>query len=150
MPAKRFPRGGAGIAQGRSDTLALINQLERLAPDLIDRGRVCLWGFSGGGTTLSVAYGKERPPLSCVIGFYPAVSINNPAPDEWLQTYSPAHSLAVHGDAQSPPTLIIRAGKDTEKLNNGIADSWQRRKAGRANHADQSAASATRLRLVRR
>jgi dienelactone hydrolase len=122
VPAKRFPRGGTGIAQGRSDTLSLVNQLGQLAPDLIDRTRVCLWAFSGGGTTVSIAYGKERPQLSCVIGFYPAVSIGNPAPDEWLQTYSPAHSLAVHGDAESPRTLIVRAGKDTEALNNGIAD----------------------------
>lgn len=122
VPAKRFPRGGAGIAQGRSDTLALLERLAGLAPDLIDRSRVCLWAFSGGGTTLSIAYGKERPPLRCVIGFYPAVSLAVPAPDEWLSTYSPAHALALHGGADSPPTLIVRAGKDTEALNNGIAD----------------------------
>ena len=73
VPAKRFPRGGAGIAQGRSDTLALLEQLSKLAPDLIDRSRVALWAFSGGGTTLSVAFAKERPQLACVLGFYPAV-----------------------------------------------------------------------------
>lgn len=122
VPAKRFPRGGAGIAQGRSDTLALLEGMASLAPDLIDRSRVCLWGFSGGGTTLSVAYGKERPQLACVIGFYPAVSVAVPAPDEWLNTYSPAHSLGLHGGEHSPPTLIVRAGKDTAVLNNGIAD----------------------------
>ena len=122
VPAKRFPRGGAGIAQGRSDTLALLERLADLAPDLIDRSRVCLWGFSGGGTTLSVAYGKERPQVRCVVGFYPAVSLAVPAPDEWLSTYSPAHAVALHGSADSPPTLIVRAGKDTEMLNNGIAD----------------------------
>jgi dienelactone hydrolase len=122
VPAKRFPRGGAGIAQGRSDTVALLEQLAKLAPDLIDRARVGLWAFSGGGTTLSIAYAKERPPLSCVIGFYPAVSLNVPAPDDWLGTYSPAHVVALHGSASAPPTLIVRAGKDTEMLNNGIAD----------------------------
>ena len=45
VPAKRFPRGGAGIAQGRSDTAALLEQLEKLAPDLIDRARVGLGDF---------------------------------------------------------------------------------------------------------
>ena len=122
VPAKRFPPSGAGLTQGRSDTLAFIEQLERLAPDLIARSRVGLWGFSGGGTTLSIAYGKERPQLSCVIGFYPALAINNPAPPEWLDVYSPAHSVALHGNAESPPSLIIRAGKDIEILNNGIAE----------------------------
>lgn len=122
VPAKRFPRGGEGIAQGRADTLALLEQLDRLAPDLIDRSRVCFWAFSGGGTTMSVAYGKERPELSCVIGFYPAVSLAVQAPEDWLNTYSPAHSLALHGGPTSPPTLIVRAGKDAEALNSGIAD----------------------------
>ena len=122
VPAKRFPRGGPGIAQGRADTLALLEQLEGMAPDLIDRSRVCLWAFSGGGTTMSVAYGKERPELKCVIGFYPAVSLAVQASEEWLNTYSPAHSLALHGGPTSPPTLIVRAGKDMETLNNGIAD----------------------------
>ena len=122
VPAKRFPRGGEGIAQGRADTLALLAQVDRLAPDLIDRSRVCLWAFSGGGTTMSVAYGKERPELKCVIGFYPAVSMAVQAPEAWLNTYSPAHSIALHGGPTSPPTLIVRAGKDMEMLNNGIAD----------------------------
>ena len=122
VPAKRFPRGGAGIAQGRSDTLALLERLDQLAPDLIDRARVCLWAFSGGGTTLSLAYGKDRPQLNCVVGFYPAVSSAASAPEEWLNTYSPAHVVALHGSAEGPRTLIVQAGKDSEALNKGIAE----------------------------
>ena len=57
-----------------------------------------------------------------MIGFYPALSVMAAAPEEWLRTYSPAHALAANGGPSSPPTLIVRAGKDSEMLNNGIAE----------------------------
>ena len=124
LPVRRFPRGGEGIRTGRADTLALLQQLGSLAPDVIDPNRVCLWGFSGGGTSLSVAYGPEKPKLSCVIGYYPAVSLTPFAQGnaEWLATYSAAHALERNGGPQSPPTLIVRAGKDTAQLNGMIAE----------------------------
>lgn len=120
IPEKRFARGGAGIANGRDDTLAVLRA--ELAADLIDRSRLCVWTFSGGGSTMSAIYGSDALPVSCAVGFYPILSLRQFASDNpvWLARYSPADVAAASGSPTSPPALIFRAGLDSGQINSSI------------------------------
>lgn len=122
VPTKRFARGADGVRHGRDDTRELLKRIGALAPDVIDRNRLCVWVFSAGGTTLAGVYGSGAPQVSCVIGYYPMLSLRaaGATDEEWLAAYSPAEVLARHGSAASPPTLIVRAGRDSAAINGGV------------------------------
>lgn len=122
IPTKRFPRGADGARQGRDDTLALLERIGTLAPDVIDPDRLCVWAFSAGGKTLGAVYAEGAPAVDCVLAFYPVLSLRgfgatDPA---WLAAHSPAEMLAASAGGPLPPTLVVRAGRDSSAINDGI------------------------------
>lgn len=123
IPTKRFPRGADGARLGSADTRALLDAIATLAPEVIDRERLCIWAFSAGGSTLSAVYAKGAPQVACVIGYYPALSLRpvGAKDPQWLSRYSPAEVLAAHDSGPTPPTLLVRAGRDSAAINEGIA-----------------------------
>lgn len=122
IPTKRFPRGADGARQGRDDTRALLDVIAKLAPEVIDHDRLCIWAFSAGGSTLSAVYAKGAPHIACVIGYYPVLSLRplGAKDPQWLSQYSPAEVLAAHDSGPTPPTLLVRAGRDGAGINEGI------------------------------
>lgn len=117
--AKRFPRTNAGIESGYGDVHSLLEQLQDRV-DVADRKRTCLWGFSAGGRLLSLAFAQQTPALRCAIGFYPVLTAYADAPSDWTRRFIPAEAVLAGGAATSPPMLIVRAGKDTQQINQGI------------------------------
>jgi len=117
--AKRFPRTNAGIELGYGDVHSLLEQLQDRV-DVADRKRTCLWGFSAGGRLLSLAFAQPAPTLRCTIGFYPVLTAFADAPSDWTRRFIPVDAVQAGGTASSPPMLIVRAGKDTPEINQGI------------------------------
>lgn len=122
IPTKRFPRSADGVRQGRDDTRALLDGIRALAPDVVDRDRLCVWAFSAGGSTLSAVYAQDAPKVSCVIGYYPMLSLRPTGTKDqaWLAAHSPAEVLVARTGGPAPSTLIVRAGRDTATINEGI------------------------------
>ncbi|WP_242112534.1 alpha/beta hydrolase [Luteimonas aquatica] len=119
VTAKRFPRTNAGIESGYGDVQSLLEQLQERV-DVADRERTCLWGFSAGGRLLSLAFAPQAPALRCAIGFYPVFTAFADAPSDWTRRFIPVDAVLASGTASSPPMLIVRAGKDTAEINQGI------------------------------
>jgi dienelactone hydrolase len=121
VSSKRF-QPGPGIAQGRDDTAALLDQIATLSVVRIDRARTCIWAFSAGGSALSLVYTKNAPPLACVIAFYPVLDVPaGRAPEAWRAEYAPVAAVKARGSQTSPSLLLVRAGKDSAELNQGIS-----------------------------
>ena len=126
---KRYPRGLAGLQSGFSDTLDLIQHLRDHATDLhIDKDRICIWAFSGGGRLMSAGMQKDQPYIRCLIAFYGVIDLTADADIEALplqekesalEKYSAVHCLQKLG-TNLPPVLIARAGRDSEAINSGI------------------------------
>lgn len=92
----------------------------------VDRERLALWGFSGGGPLLAAPL-RERPAwLRAVVAYYAILDLQQSPPAEDLgistelrQTFSAIRSLGE--DARgAPPILVARAGLDNPWLNGTI------------------------------
>jgi len=113
----------ARITDAAGDVADLVAHVRTNAEALgVDRDRVALWAFSGGGPFLAAPL-RERPPwLRAVVGYYAALDLQQPAADadptltaDARVKFSPMASLA---DARgAPPMLIARAGLDNTWLN---------------------------------
>lgn len=95
----------ARIGEAASDLADLLTLLREESEYFhIDRSKVCLASFSGGGPLLTAAL-RERPPyVRCLVSYYNMLEI--PETD-----FSPLSQLA-REKANIPPMFIARAGRD--------------------------------------
>jgi acetyl esterase/lipase len=115
------------LADASEDMAALVARVRSDAGSLgIDRDRLALWAFSGGGPLLAAAL-RERPGwLRGVVAYYTVLDLQQPPPgvDDGLGADGRRDFSAVLGlgeDARSaPPLLVARAGLDNPWLNDGI------------------------------
>jgi acetyl esterase/lipase len=100
----------------------------------VDRSRIGLWVFSGGGPLLSWCLREQPSFLRCVLAFYALLDLRHltpanaePEQTQRMQVLSPAAHLA---GSTFPPMLVARAGLDTPAINTSIvarASSSQKR-----------------------
>lgn len=115
------------LTDADADVADLIAHVRRNAESLgIDKNRIALWAFSGGGPFLAAPL-RERPSwLRAVLAYYAVLDIQQPAPgaESGLSSQLRERFSAIRGlgdDAQSaPPLLVARAGLDHPRLNGGI------------------------------
>lgn len=117
-----YERSGADVA-------AALAQLRTRGAALgIDTERIALWGFSGGGSHLAIAFHDPPPYVRCVVSYYAILDLRT-APDGLrakiapgvLTSMSPAYLAAQAPDADHlPPVLVARAGLDDDWINAGI------------------------------
>ena len=103
---------------------AAVEHVRRHADELgIDRDRIALWAFSGGGPFLSQALRERWPFVRAIVAYYAVLDLQAPPPgaasgitDETRREFSPLRHLAAAGE-QAPPLLVARAGRDNPWLN---------------------------------
>ena len=93
----------------------------------IDKDRICLIGFSAGGSMLSVAMRGDTPFIKCVVGFYAFMDISQSdykktETPETVKAFSPITYLEKDAN-KLPPLFIARAGRDEVP---GVNDSIDR------------------------
>lgn len=115
--------GPEAALEADADVAELMAYLRKNAGDLgIDRDRVAIWGFSGGGIFLARWIADPPPYLRAVVSFYGVLDIRTPPPGrpakltgEQRAKLSPVAQLM---DSTRPvPMLIARAGQDDKALN---------------------------------
>jgi acetyl esterase/lipase len=125
---KRYQRGWDGTQQGFADTELLLDYLRANGAEHgIDADRLCLWTFSAGGRLTAVGLRPEQTGIRCLVSFYGALDVSYQVPrvedraayERELQRFSPLHAISARG-ADAPPTLLVRAGRDSPALNAGI------------------------------
>jgi acetyl esterase/lipase len=126
------------VADAQADVVDLVAKIRADAAALgIDRDRICVWAFSGGGPLLSATFDGKLPGVRCAVSFYGILDRRpqrdeTPASisDEVLQQLSPVwHMAAGH---RVPPMLIARAGKDAPAINATVDDFVREAKAHNA------------------
>jgi acetyl esterase/lipase len=106
------------LSDAAADVEAAVNYVRAHADSLgVDRDRLCLAAYSGGGPLLSAAM-RERPPyVRCLVSFYAFLDVRQSPMHtphesaETLERFSPAAQLA--GGAEGlAPVFVARAGLD--------------------------------------
>ena len=115
------------LSDAASDVSAAINFVQTNAASFnIDKDRICLAAYSGGGPMLSMAM-RDRPAyVRCLVVFYAFLDIQQSelhrkyeTPDA-LKSFSPISYLA-NDPSKIPPMFIARAGLDNiPTLNDSI------------------------------
>ena len=119
--------GPGALADAAGDVAAAVAYVRGHAEELgLDRERVALWAFSGGGPFLSQALRERWPFVRAIVAYYALLDLQVPAPgaasgigDDTRREFSPVHHLAAAGD-DLPPLLVARAGRDQPWLNGTI------------------------------
>jgi acetyl esterase/lipase len=120
--------GDFGKAAG--DVTALLEHVRAHAADLhVDPDRVALWGFSGGGALIGVAFQQRTPFVRCVVSYYGILDLREPpgsgvppaVPEPVASELSPAY-LVANRAGPFPPTLIARAALDNPRINQSVDD----------------------------
>ncbi|HEX2270413.1 MAG TPA: alpha/beta hydrolase [Pyrinomonadaceae bacterium] len=111
-----FPKPLLNEAAG--DVNAAINYIRTHAGELnIDKDRICLAAYSGGGPMLSMAMRDKPEYVRCLVSFYAFLDIQNSnlhrphEPAETLKNFSPVTYLTAEAE-QIAPLFIARAGLD--------------------------------------
>ena len=115
--------GSKEAADAAGDVDAAIAHVRANADSLrVDKGRLAIWAFSGGGTFLSRPLAQRPAFVRALVSYYATLDNRVPPPgapnvlsDEERRGMSPAAQLAP--GAPLPPMLIARAGKDHPALN---------------------------------
>ena len=116
--------GASALADAGGDVAAAVDYVRGHAEELgIDRDRIALWAFSGGGPFLSQALRERWPFVRAFVAYYAVLDLQVPPPgaasgiaDETRREFSPLHHLAAAGE-QTPPLFVARAGRDNPWLN---------------------------------
>jgi acetyl esterase/lipase len=119
--------GVSALADAAADVAAAVAHVRDHAEELgIDRDRVALWAFSGGGPLLSQALRERWPFVRAIAAYYAALDLQVPAPgtaseitEETRREFSAVHHLAKAGE-QTPALFVARAGRDNPWLNASI------------------------------
>jgi acetyl esterase/lipase len=120
------------LERAADDIAAAIAYLREHADELnLDRDRLCLWAFSGGGPFLAATLRTPPAYMRCLVAYYTvmdlrplaaAEGVGSHLAAETLRRFSPvaameeARDAEAHGSA-SPPLLVARAGQDNPSLN---------------------------------
>ena len=113
-----------------SDVSALIDHVRANSAELhVDPDRLGLWGFSGGGALIGVAFQQRTPFVRCVVSYYGILDLREPpgsgvpaaVPEPVASELSPAY-LVAHRAGPFPPTLIARAALDNPRINQSVDD----------------------------
>jgi acetyl esterase/lipase len=115
------------LQDSQSDVTDLVAYVRDHAASFgIDKNRICLWAFSGGGPFLSQAMRETPAYVLCIVSYYALLdlqplrkTIPPSVTDEVLARFSPLHYMGVNG-AKIAPILIARAGLDSPVLNGGV------------------------------
>ena len=123
------------LSESASDVNAAINYVRANADSLnIDKDRICLAAYSGGGPLLSLAMRQKPEYVRCVVAFYAFLDIQQSQlhrdneTSELLQSMSPISYLAneggtsASGPARLPPMFVARAGLDAIPTMNDSID----------------------------
>lgn len=117
----RFHGAGA-LADAAGDVAAAVGFVRERADELgIDRDRIGLWAFSGGGPFLSAPLRERWPFVRGLVAYYAALDMQVPPPgaasaisDATRREFSPLLYLA---GEKVPPLFVARAGRDNAGLN---------------------------------
>jgi acetyl esterase/lipase len=118
--------GPERLLDAASDVRAAGAYVLRHADELgVDRNRIAIWAFSGGGPFLSLALTGALPAARALVSYYAALDLQEKPPgastaltDESRRDFSPVHHVrALAG--KIPPILVARAGLDHPFLNAG-------------------------------
>ncbi len=105
---KRFPQGEAGYATGLEDTLSAIAfARENAAKYGIDKDRIVVWTFSAGGALTVAGLQENQPYVKAVISYYGVLGMTS------------RRQVTALGE-KLPPMLVVRAGRDSQFINNAI------------------------------
>jgi acetyl esterase/lipase len=115
--------GSKEAADATDDIDAAIAHVRSNAESLrVDKDRLAIWAFSGGGTFLSRPLAQRPAFVRALVAYYATLDNRVPPPgvpnvlsDEERRALSPAAQLAP--GAAFPPMLIARAGRDHPALN---------------------------------
>jgi acetyl esterase/lipase len=116
--------GPGALADAAGDVAAAVAHVRDHAEELgIDRDRVALWAFSGGGPFLSQPLRERWPFVRAIVAYYAVLDLQVPPPgaaggiaDDTRRDFSPLHLLAAATE-NMPPLLVARAGRDNPWLN---------------------------------
>lgn len=119
--------GWQSLVDAQNDIIDLISYVRGNAEKFgIDKARLNLWAFSGGGPFLTQAL-KETPPyIRTIVSYYATLDLQhlrkeipNDITDDQLKTYSPISHLN-NKQKRIPPIFIARAGLDSPSINTAV------------------------------
>lgn len=117
----------AGFATSEGDVAAALAYLRGEAALLhVDRERLAVWVFSGGGLHIARLIRDPEPGVRALVAYYPVLDPDafgplavEPAPPELAARLRPSIAVAEAG-ATAPPLLLVRAGLDAPAYNTAI------------------------------
>ncbi len=120
------------LAEAASDVNTALDYIRTNADSLnIDKDRICLAAYSGGGPMLSIAMRDNSQYVRCLVAFYAFMDIQqsemhraNETPD-LVKTFSPITYLA-SDVSKIAPMFIARAGLDDVPTMNDSIDRYTR------------------------
>ena len=120
------------LAEAASDVSAAVNYIRAHADSLnVDKDRLCLAAYSGGGPMLSIAMRDKPAYVRCLVAFYAFLDIRQlelhktHEPSEEVKNFSPITYLAKDAD-RIAPMFIARAGLDEIPTMNDSIDRFIR------------------------
>lgn len=117
---KRFSRELDSVMRASEDTMAVLDFTRKQADKYdADASRFCTWHFSGGGRMAGRVL-QEDSPVHCVALTYSILSFGDGDADPKIAPYSAVVQAKQRAD-KFPPVLVVRAGSDSQVLNDSIA-----------------------------
>jgi acetyl esterase/lipase len=120
------------LSEAASDVNSAINYIRAKADSLnIDKDRLCLAAYSGGGPMLSIAMRDKPEYVRCLVAFYAFLDIQQSElhrthePPEIVRNFSPITYLA-NDAGKIAPMFIARAGLDEIPTMNDSIDRFIR------------------------
>jgi acetyl esterase/lipase len=125
------------LHEAGADVDAAVNYVRANADSLgVDKERICLAAYSGGGPLLSAAM-RDRPPyVRCLVSFYAFLDVRQSEAHrahetaETLERFSPLAQLSRGADGLAP-LFVARAGLDQVPALNDSADRFVREAVAR-------------------
>ena len=117
----------AMLPDAGSDVAAAVDHVRSHAATLgIDKDRIAIWAFSGGGPFLSLPLRGGWPFVRALVAYYAVLDLQVPPPGassgigtELRQEFSPLRHVP-DSDGHRPSFFIARAGRDNTWLNASI------------------------------